>query len=216
MIAIVNYGMGNLRSVQKALERVGAEAVIVDTPEQIESAERLILPGVGAFADGMEHLRERGMVEPLKRYADSGKPMMGICLGMQLLFDSSMEDAPSPDQPVQGLGILPGKVIRFQEDQGPDQPRLKVPHMGWNEIAFAPDTPLFAGLIPGDHVYFVHGYYCVPTNENDIAATTGYGGTYCSAVHRENVWATQFHPEKSQRVGLRILENFANAELVHG
>lgn len=216
MIAIVNYGMGNLRSVQKALERVGAQAQVIETPDQIESAERLILPGVGAFADGMSHLRERGMVEPLIQYAASGKPMMGICLGMQLLFDSSAEDAPSPDQPVPGLGILPGKVLRFQEDQGPGQPRLKVPHMGWNEIAFDPGTPLFDGLETGDHVYFVHGYYCVPDDISDIAATTGYGSTYCSAVHRGNVWATQFHPEKSQRVGLRILENFANAELVHG
>lgn len=215
MIGIVNYGMGNLRSVQKALQRVGAQAQMIESPDQIEAAERLILPGVGAFADGMKHLRERGMVEPLKQYADSGKPMMGICLGMQLLFDSSTEDAPSPDQPIQGLGILPGKVVRFQEDQGPDKPRLKVPHMGWNEINFAPETPLFTGLTPGDHVYFVHGYYCIPGDESDIAATTGYGQTYCSAVHRGNVWATQFHPEKSQRVGLQILENFANAELVH-
>lgn len=215
MIGIVNYGMGNLRSVQKALQRVGAQAEVIDSPSQIESAERLILPGVGAFADGMIHLRERGMVEPLLGYADSGKPVMGICLGMQLLFDSSTEDAPSPDEPVPGLGILPGKVVRFKEDQGPDQPRLKVPHMGWNEIAFAPGTPLFAGLETGDHVYFVHGYFCVPTDTSDIAATTGYGGTYCSAVHRGNVWATQFHPEKSQQVGLKILENFANAELVH-
>lgn len=214
MIGIVNYGMGNLRSVQKALERVGAQAQILDMPQQIASAERLILPGVGAFADGMSHLRERGMVLPLKEFADSGKPMMGICLGMQLLFDSSTEDAPSVDAPIPGLGILPGKVVRFQENQGPDKPRLKVPHMGWNEITFAAQTPLFAGLTPGDHVYFVHGYYCVPAHETDIAATTNYGQAYCSAVHRGNVWATQFHPEKSQHVGLRILENFANAELV--
>ena len=214
MIGIVNYGMGNLRSVQKALQRVGAQAEVIDTLEQIEAAERLILPGVGAFADGMIHLRERDMVEPLKRYAGSGRPMMGICLGMQLLFDSSTEDAASDDQPVAGLGIFPGRVVRFSEDQGPGQPRLKVPHMGWNEIDFAAGTPLFEGLKPGDHVYFVHGYYCVPGDTSDIAATTGYGSTYCSAVHRGNVWATQFHPEKSQRVGLKILENFANAELV--
>ena len=210
MIAIVNYGMGNLRSVQKALERVGAQAEVIDTPGQIESAQRLILPGVGAFADGMQHLRERGMVEPLRAYAASGRPMMGICLGMQLLFDSSMEDAPSPDQPVPGLGVLPGKVVRFQEDQGPGKPRLKVPHMGWNAIDFEPGTPLFEGLSPGDHVYFVHGYYCVPDEANDTAAAAEYGSRFCAAVHRGSVWATQFHPEKSQRVGLRILENFAN------
>lgn len=215
MIGIVNYGMGNLRSVQKALERVGARANVVDTPEQIEAAERLILPGVGAFADGMSQLRERAMVEPLLRFVQSGKPMMGICLGMQLLFDCSMEDAPSPDKPVPGLGVLSGKVLRFQEDQGPGRDRLKVPHMGWNEIHFDPDTPLFVGLSPGDHVYFVHGYYCIPADKSDIAATTGYGGTYCSAVRRGNVWATQFHPEKSQRVGLRILDNFAHSAPVH-
>lgn len=215
MIGIVNYGMGNLRSVQKALQRVGAQAEIIDTPEQIAAAERLILPGVGAFADAMSLLRELGFVEPLLEYAESGRPMMGICLGMQLLFDSSTEDAPAEDEPVAGLGILPGKVVRFSEDQGPGEPRLKVPHMGWNEIAFPPGTTLFNGLASGDHVYFVHGYYCVPTDPSDIAATTDYGGVYCSAVHRGSVWATQFHPEKSQRVGLRILKNFANAELVH-
>lgn len=215
MIGIVNYGMGNLRSVQKALQRVGAQAEVIDTPEQIASAQRLILPGVGAFADGMSHLRGRGMVEPLLQYAKSGRPMMGICLGMQLLFDSSTEDAPSEDQPVPGLGVLPGKVVRFSEDQGPGQPRLKVPHMGWNAIDFSEGTPLFDGLEQGDYVYFVHGYYCVPADKFDTAATTDYGGAYCSAVHRGSVWATQFHPEKSQRVGLRILQNFANAHLVH-
>ncbi|MEO0474653.1 MAG: imidazole glycerol phosphate synthase subunit HisH [Planctomycetota bacterium] len=214
-LAILDYGMGNLRSVQKALQRVGAQAEIIDTPEQIAAAERLILPGVGAFADAMSLLSELGFVEPLVQFAESGRPMMGICLGMQLLFDSSTEDALSEDEPVPGLGILPGSVVRFSEDQGPDQPRLKVPHMGWNEISFSSGTPLFDGLSQGDHVYFVHGYYCVPADASDAAATTDYGGAYCSAVHRGNVWATQFHPEKSQRVGLRILENFANAELVH-
>jgi glutamine amidotransferase len=216
MIAILNYGMGNLRSVQKALQRVGAHADVIDSPDQIASAERLILPGVGAFADGMAHLRERAMVEPLLAFAESGRPMLGICLGMQLMFDSSAEDAPSPDQPVPGLGLLPGKVVRFEEDQGPGNERLKVPHMGWNALDFAPGTPLFAGIEPGEHVYFVHGYYCLPADENDTAATADYGGRFCAAVHRDNVWATQFHPEKSQRVGLRILENFANAQLVRG
>lgn len=214
MIGILNYGMGNLRSVQKAFERIGADARVIDAPEQIASASRLILPGVGAFADGMTHLRERDLVQPLLDYAQSGKPMMGICLGMQLLFDSSAEDAPSPDQPVQGLGILPGGAHRFSEDQGPGQPRIKVPHMGWNQIDFALDTPLFQGLSPGDHVYFVHGYYCVPSQSSDIAATTTYGKPFCAAVHRDNVWATQFHPEKSQAVGLSILKNFAHRKLV--
>lgn len=216
MIGIVNYGMGNLRSVQKALERVGAQAQLIDTPEAINAAERLILPGVGAFADGMAHLADRGMVEPLQRYARSGRPMLGICLGMQLLFDSSTEGAPSAEEPVVGLGVLPGKVVRFSEDQGPGQARLKVPHMGWNQIEFSHGTPLFDGLDTGDEVYFVHAYYCVPGDSADAAATTGYGGRICSAVHRGSVWATQFHPEKSQRVGLRILENFTNTALVHG
>lgn len=216
MIGIVNYGMGNLRSVQKALERVGARAQVIDSPQALMDSTRLILPGVGAFADGMEHLRARGMADPLRAFADSGKPLMGICLGMQLLFDSSMEDAPALDQPVQGLGLLPGSVVRFQEDQGSEKPRLKVPHMGWNQIAFEPGTPLFQGLSSGEEVYFVHGYYCVPKDAADQAATTDYGSTFCAAVHRGNIWATQFHPEKSQRVGLRILENFANAELVQG
>ncbi|MGB0767665.1 MAG: imidazole glycerol phosphate synthase subunit HisH [Phycisphaeraceae bacterium] len=208
MIGIVNYGMGNLRSVQKALERVGAPAEVIDDPQRFDAAERLIL--VGAFADGMTHLRERGMIDPLKRFANSGRPMMGICLGMQLLLDSSTEDALSPDRPVPGLGVLPGKVVRFSEDQGQDKPRLKVPHMGWNQIDFEPDTPLFNSLDPGDHVYFVHGYYCVPDEPGDIAATADYGHTFCAAMHRNNLWATQFHPEKSQRVGLQILDNFAN------
>lgn len=213
MIGIVNYGMGNLRSVQKALQRVGAQAEIIETPSQIIAAQRLILPGVGAFADGMTHLRERALVEPLLAYAASGKPMMGICLGMQLMFDSSMEGASSREQPVPGLGILPGRVLRFAEDQGPGKPRLKVPHMGWNEIQFPAGVPLFQGLTPGDHVYFVHGYYCVPSDPTDIAATTDYGSTRCAAVHRGNVWATQFHPEKSQHVGLQILTNFAECDL---
>lgn len=214
MIGIVNYGMGNLRSVQKALERVGAQAEVIDTPRQIGQAGRLILPGVGAFADGMRHLDERGMVAPLRAYAESGRPLMGICLGMQLLFDSSTEDAPSADEPVPGLGILPGRVVRFREDRGPGKPRLKVPHMGWNQIDFPSDTTLFEGLAPGVEVYFVHGYYCQPTEPGDAAATTEYGHAFCSAVHRGGVWATQFHPEKSQRVGLRILKNFSKSDRV--
>ncbi|MEM9345188.1 MAG: imidazole glycerol phosphate synthase subunit HisH [Planctomycetota bacterium] len=214
MIAIVNYGMGNLRSVQKALERVGAQAEVIDTPEQIASAQRLILPGVGAFADAMMLLHDLGMVEPLHAYVESGRPMLGICLGMQLLFDSSMEDAPSPDDPVRGLGILPGRVLRFNEDPGAGLARIKVPHMGWNEIRFEAGTPLFEGLTPGDHAYFVHGYYCELDDPVDLAASTDYGHPFCSAVHRGSVWATQFHPEKSQRVGLRILENFASTTLV--
>ncbi|MEM6259100.1 MAG: imidazole glycerol phosphate synthase subunit HisH [Planctomycetota bacterium] len=214
MIDIVNYGMGNIRSVQKALERVGARARVIDTPEQIEAAQQLILPGVGAFADAMTLLSDLGMVEPLQAYAESGKPMLGICLGMQLLFGSSMEDAPSSGDPVPGLGVLPGRVVRFDEDPGPGLPRIKVPHMGWNEIHFEAGTRLFESLTPGDHAYFVHGYYCEPDDPADCAASTDYGHGFCSAVHRGSVWATQFHPEKSQRVGLSILDNFASTTRV--
>ncbi|XAL99267.1 imidazole glycerol phosphate synthase subunit HisH [Phycisphaeraceae bacterium D3-23] len=210
MIGILDYGMGNLRSVQKALERIGADASIVSDVDAIQSCDRLVLPGVGAFSDGMQHLRGAGFVEPIRDYLVTGRPVLGICLGLQLLFDSSAEGAADASQPVQGLGVLPGVVQRFHEDQGPDQPRLKVPHMGWNSIDFAPNCPLFHGLCPGDHVYFVHAYHCRPSDPAHVAATTTYGQPVCAAVHRDNLWATQFHPEKSQHVGLTILNNFAS------
>jgi glutamine amidotransferase len=208
MIGILDYGMGNLRSVQKALQRVGGEAHIIERPEAVVSCERVVLPGVGAFGDGMAHLRATGMDRAVLDYIATGRPLMGICLGMQLLFGSSEEGAQEAGQPVPGLGVLPGRVVRFQEDQGPGQARLKVPHMGWNRIDWRPGTALFDGLTPGGHVYFVHAYYCRPEHPSDTAATTAYGRPFCSAVHRDNIWATQFHPEKSQRVGLRILQNF--------
>ena len=201
MIGIVDYGMGNLRSVQKALERVGAEAEVVADASEVAAADRLILPGVGAFADAMTHLRERGLDAPVTAFARSGKPFLGICLGLQLLFESSEEDGAH-----EGLGLLPGRVIRFE----PTDPTLKVPQMGWNELDWGdPAPPLMIGLEPGAHVYFVHSYYATPTDPADVAATTNYGGPFCSAVHRDNLHATQFHPEKSQNVGLRILENFS-------
>lgn len=211
MIGILDYRMGNLRSVQKALERVGADAQVVATPEDAARCDRLFLPGVGAFGDGMKHLREAGFDQAILDFLATGKPVMGICLGMQLLFDSSEEGAADKASPIAGLGVLPGSVQRFSEDQGPNRPRLKVPHMGWNAIDFAPDEPLFDGLTPGDHVYFVHAYYCRPADDAITAATTGYGQPFCAAVRRDNLWATQFHPEKSQHVGLRILQNFTNA-----
>jgi len=211
MIGILDYRMGNLRSVQKALERVGADAQVVATPDDAARCDRLFLPGVGAFGDGMQHLRAAGLDQAVRDFLATGKPVMGICLGMQLLFDSSEEGADDKASPVAGLGILPGSVQRFSEDQGPNRPRLKVPHMGWNAIDFAPDEPLFSGLTPGEHVYFVHAYYCRPTDDAVTAATTGYGQPFCAAVRRDNLWATQFHPEKSQHVGLRILQNFTNA-----
>lgn len=208
MIGILDYGMGNLRSVQKALQRVGADAQLIDRPEAVAACDRVVLPGVGAFGDGMAYLRSTGMDAAIRDYIATGRPLMGICLGMQLLFTTSEEGAADTSQPVPGLGALPGRVVRFNEDQGPDRPRLKVPHMGWNQIAWQPGTALFEGLTPGGHVYFVHAYYCQPDQQTDTAATTTYGQSFCSAVHRGNIWATQFHPEKSQNVGLRILKNF--------
>ncbi len=203
MIIIVDYGMGNLRSVQKAIERIGGQAVIADSSGPIDGAEKLILPGVGAFGDAMEHLRQRKLIDPIRRFVDSGKPMLGICLGLQLLFDEGEEDGGHA-----GLGIIPGKVVRFQ----PTDHALKVPHMGWNGITpppgAAPD-PMLAGVTPGSHVYFVHSYYAVPSDPAVVATTTDYGGNFCSAIRRGNIFATQFHPEKSQAVGLKLLANFA-------
>ena len=204
MIGIVNYGMGNLRSVEKAFEHVGAEARVVADPTEVEASDRLVLPGVGAFADAMAHLRERGLVEAVHKFVASSRPFLGICLGMQLLFDVSEEDGEH-----EGLGVLPGRVVRFR----PTDRAMKVPHMGWNALQWEADRspPLFAGLAPGDCVYFVHSYYPQPDDASVVAATADYGGRFCSVVHRQNVWATQFHPEKSQRVGLRMLANFAAA-----
>lgn len=208
MIGILDYGMGNLRSVQKALQRVGADAKLIDRPEAVAACDRVVLPGVGAFGDGMAHLSSTGMDAAIRDYIATGRPLMGICLGMQLLFTTSEEGAADTSQPVPGLGALPGRVVRFNEDHGPDRPRLKVPHMGWNQIDWQAGTALFDGLTPGGHVYFVHAYHCQPDQPTDTAATTTYGQAFCSAVHRDNIWATQFHPEKSQHIGLRILKNF--------
>lgn len=211
MIGIVDYGMGNLRSVQKALEHVGAEAAILREPGEVSRAEKLVLPGVGAFADGMANLREGGWIEPLRAFAQSGRVLLGVCLGMQLFFESSEEDAPSPEAPVAGLGLLPGKVVRFP-NRAPDGSRLKVPHMGWNTLTWQRDDPLMQGLEPGAAVYFVHSYYVEPTQTADAPLTTcwcDYGQPFTASVWHGNLWAVQFHPEKSQRVGLRMLENFA-------
>lgn len=210
MICIIDYRMGNLRSVQKALQKVGAQDVtIAREPAELAQASKLILPGVGAFADGMHYLNELGWTPAIDEYLQTGRPLLGICLGMQLLFEGSEEDAEAGAL-VSGLGVLKGKVVRFQEDQGEGQPRLKVPHMGWNSLDFShrSDNPLFAGLDNHSHCYFVHGYYCQPADETIAAAWTGYGSRFCSSIWRESIWATQFHPEKSQRVGLHMLKNF--------
>lgn len=199
MIAIINYEMGNLRSVQKALEKLGHEATITDDPAALATAQKLILPGVGAYSDAMAALRQRELVEPIRTAIAAGTPTLGICLGMQLLFDKGYEDGEH-----QGLGIIPGEVRRF------DLPSdYKVPHMGWNQIIKQSDSPLYHGIDTGAYFYFVHTYYCAPSDPTTIATTTDYGGEFCSSIQQGNLWATQFHPEKSQKVGLKLLENFA-------
>lgn len=201
MIAIVDYGVGNLRSVQKALERVGATAVVSADPATLDAAQGIVLPGVGAFGDGMAHLRARHLVEPVLRQVEQGKPLLGICLGMQLLFDESEEMGLH-----QGLGILPGRVVRFPEGE------LKVPHIGWNQLRLAgarPETEILSGIGEGAYAYFVHSYYAAPAEPADVLATTEYGLDFASVVGRGRIYGAQFHPEKSQDVGLRLLENFA-------
>jgi len=202
MITIIDYGMGNLRSVQKGFEKVGYTAQVTDDPRVVEKAERLVLPGVGAFRDCMDNLRDGGFIEPIHQFIATGRPFLGICLGFQVLLGESEEFGSH-----QGLGIIPGKVTRFAEDMQLDGETLKVPHMGWNRIQHR-DIPLFKGVAQDSFVYFVHSYYVQPEDSAVVAATTDYGIEFCSAICRDNVMATQFHPEKSQQVGLTMLKNF--------
>ncbi len=200
-IAVIDYEMGNLRSVQKALETVGASAVVTRDPKVIADAAAAVLPGVGAFGVCMENLRRHDLIAPVKDFIASGRPFLGICLGMQLLFDESEEFGP-----VRGLGVLPGRVVRF----APDPAGLrKVPHMGWNALQILRRAPHLDGLEDGTPVYFVHSYYPVSDDPRLVATTTNYGGDFVSSVWLANVFACQFHPEKSQAAGLRILANFA-------
>jgi glutamine amidotransferase len=205
MIAIVDYGMGNLRSVHKAVEQVGGAARIIPDPEGIKDASKIILPGVGAFRDCMHNLASRGLLEPLVTAIAAGKPFLGICLGLQLLFDESDEFGT-----YRGMGVLPGKVTRFPDaiTDSEDATPLPIPHMGWNTIEIKKDTPLFAGIESGSYFYFVHSYYAIPADPGDIVATTSYGIEFACAVQRSNISAVQFHPEKSQEKGLRLLRNF--------
>jgi glutamine amidotransferase len=198
---IVDYGMANLRSVQKALEKVGHPAEISGDPNRVAEADKVVLPGVGAFRDAIARLRESGLDVPLQEHVRAGKPFLGICLGLQLLFTRSYEDGE-----YQGLDLFPGEVVRF-----PDQPGLKVPHMGWNHLRVRRAAPVLQELPPDPAVYFVHSYYVVPQDRGLTATETDYPTPFTSAIWHENVFATQFHPEKSQRVGLQMLRNFASA-----
>ncbi|MBI2843373.1 MAG: imidazole glycerol phosphate synthase subunit HisH [Armatimonadetes bacterium] len=208
MIRIIDYGMGNLRSVQKALERLGFHAALTQNPHEILEADRLILPGVGAFGAAMVNLERLGLVEAIREFVRSGRPLLGICLGMQLLLSESQEQGL-----FRGLDIIPGRVVKFfkPEDLREATSGLKVPHMGWNTLARTGDCPLLKGVPDQASVYFVHSYYPDPPREF-VAATTDYGIDFCSVIWKDNIYATQFHPEKSGTVGLRMLENFAAIE----
>ena len=202
-IAIVDYGMANLRSVRKAFAAVGAEAAIISRPEQIDSADRIVLPGVGAFKDAIDTLRGSGLADAILRHISRGRMFLGICLGLQLLFDVGFEDGEHA-----GLGVLKGMCVRFDVDQAFG---LKVPHIGWNQLAIRRRSPLLKSFPDGAGVYFVHSYHVVPSDPSVIATETDYGRPFVSSVWRDNVMATQFHPEKSQKVGLGILASYASA-----
>ena len=197
-VVVVDYGMGNLRSAQKGLEKVGVNAVITSDPAAVQSADAVVLPGVGAFQDCMANLTEAGLMAPVMDAIEQGKPFLGICLGMQLLVTISEEFGIH-----RGLDVIPGRVVRFDPDT-----RLKVPHMGWNRVHYSGDNRLFEGIEDGSFFYFVHSYYVAPEDESVVCGWTDYGERFCSAIARDNLFATQFHPEKSHNHGLKVLENF--------
>jgi imidazole glycerol-phosphate synthase subunit HisH len=197
-IVIVDYGMANLRSVQKAFEKMGAVAHISSDPQRLTEAHKLVLPGVGAFRDALARLHQAGLAGPICAHVRAGKPFFGICLGLQLLFDTSYEDGVHA-----GLGLFPGEVVRFT-----DRPGLKIPHMGWNQLRIKKPAPHLRNLPVDPAVYFVHSYHVVPRDSSLIAAETDYPTPFVSAIWKDNVFATQFHPEKSQQVGLTMLRNF--------
>lgn len=203
MIAIIDYGAGNLQSVKKAFDFIGAESVITDNPEIINACDRILLPGVGSFGDAMDSMAKSGLVDTVKQNALSGKPFLGICLGLQLLFEES-EESPG----VKGLGIFKGKIKKFSSDMG-----LKIPHIGWNSLEIKQKDGIFKNIPENSYVYFVHSYYLQAEDKNDIATVTNYGIDFHSAVGKNNIFATQFHPEKSGDVGLQILRNFASMEV---
>jgi glutamine amidotransferase len=200
VIALIDYGSGNLRSVQKALVKAGADVRIAKRPEELAGARAVVLPGVGAFDDCLNALQRQELLEASKQFIQSGRPFLGICVGYQALFEKSEEF----NSCAAGMGVFAGKVVRFTE-----QPGLKIPQIGWNQIELArPDCPLFRNIPGGSYVYFVHSFFPQPKDVSIIAARTSYGESFASAVWRDNVYATQFHPEKSQKVGLQLLKNF--------
>ncbi|CDB88802.1 MAG: imidazole glycerol phosphate synthase subunit HisH [Clostridium sp.] len=198
MIAIIDYDAGNLKSVEKALQYLDEECIVTRDKEELLKADKIILPGVGAFGDAMEKLHKFGLVDVIHKLVKENKPFLGICLGLQLMFESS-EEGPG----VKGLGLLPGKIVKFPEKEG-----FKIPHMGWNSIDVKEGSRLFKGVSNNSYVYFVHSYYLQAENENDVAATTEYITHVHASVEHDNIFACQFHPEKSGDVGLRILKNF--------
>ncbi|HEY5297697.1 MAG TPA: imidazole glycerol phosphate synthase subunit HisH [Verrucomicrobiae bacterium] len=202
MIALLDYGSGNLRSVHKSLLKVGAQVRVAQTPREIGEAAAMVLPGVGAFDDCINALRKQELLAAARDFIQSGKPFLGICVGYQALFERSEEF----NSCVAGLGIFQGKVVRFAEKSG-----LKIPQIGWNQLEIVqPECPLYRGIASGSYVYFVHSFFPQPEDESIVATRTDYGDTFASSVWRDNVFATQFHPEKSQRVGLQLLKNFAD------
>jgi len=223
MIAIIDYGMGNLRSVEKAFEKVGFDTVVTDKPEIIENADKIVLPGVGAFKDAIDGLRERNLIEPIKNHVKQKKLFLGICLGLHLLFTRSHEDGVH-----EGLNIVSGEVVRFNADRlnmnntggqketaetfkalsVVNNQKLKIPHMGWNTIRSKKEVPILKGLPADPYMYFVHSYFVVPDRDDVVATETDYGASFVSMISIDNVFAMQFHPEKSQHYGLMILKNF--------
>jgi len=204
MIAIIDYGMGNLRSVQKGFEKVGHDAVVTSDPTVILNADRAVLPGVGAFPDCMKNLNALGLVDTVHKVIESGRPFLGICLGLQLLFDEGEEFGVHP-----GLGVIPGRVVRFPAEVKDNAESLyKVPHMGWNRVKIQRPAPCLADVPDGSYFYFVHSYYVKPVDQSVAATTTDYGIEFVSSIWKDNVFATQFHPEKSQELGLTILKKF--------
>ncbi len=196
MIAVIDYGLGNLRSVSKALESLGTEVEVTSKPKIIESADGVVLPGVGAFYRGMENITKLGLAVPIKKCASSGKPFLGICLGLQLLFSESTEHGKH-----KGLDIIKGKVVKFKEG-------VKIPHMGWNSVDRIKDTPLFKNIPDKSYFYFVHSYFVEPKDKKVIAGATDYSQSFTSMIAKDNVFGVQFHPEKSSELGLKVLKNF--------